>query len=165
MKELSAINKHLFIKDFQMTDKTAANASQEERTISQMLRNSLMVILTLIFVLLYAAAFSGKLDPLKDNTMLLRLEPIIFVLIGYYFGRLPSRQSEQTLKDEITRQSQKVDAAQHAKEKAQQERETLEEKIKNAKAVLKTIVPPVNAAESQKAQAKSVKTAIGILDS
>ena len=34
-----------------------------------------MVIVTLIFVLLYAAAFTGKFDPLKDNTMLLRLEP------------------------------------------------------------------------------------------
>ena len=70
--------------------------------------------------------------------MVSRLEPIIFVIIGYYFGRLPSQQNESTLKDEINRQTQKADAAQHAKEQAQQARESLEEKMKNVRAALAT---------------------------
>jgi hypothetical protein len=148
-----------------MTDKTTSKPPTEERNIAGILRNYLMVILTLIFVFLYAAAFYGKLDPLKDNTMLLRFEPIIFLLIGYYFAWLPAYQSEKMLKDEITRQMQKADAAQYAKEKAQQERETLEEKIKNARTALQAIVPATTADKSNIAQIKAFKAAFSILDS
>ena len=72
------------------------------------LRNWLMVVLTLIFVALYGAALIGWLKPLADEKMVLRLEPIIFVIIGYYFGRLPAQQNEKTLNDEIGRQTQKA---------------------------------------------------------
>ncbi len=100
------------------------------------LRNWIMVVLTLVFVGLYGTALAGWLKPLTDEKMVLRLEPIIFVIIGYYFGRLPSQQNEKTLKDEISRQTQKADASQHAKEQALQTREALEEKIKNVNAAL-----------------------------
>lgn len=136
-----------------MTNKTTS-AAPEERNISEMLRKSSMFVLMLIFVGLYAAAFFGKFDPLKDNAMLLRFEPIIFLLIGYYFGRLPSRQNEQSLKDEIARQAQKTDAAQYAKEKVLQEREMLEEKIKNVRTTI-----------GLSHQSISVKIVLGILDS
>ncbi len=100
------------------------------------LRNWMMVALSLIFVFLYGAALFGFLKPLADMTMITRLEPIIFVIIGYYFGRLPAQQNEKTLKEEISRQTQKADAAQYTKEKVLQEREVLEEKVKNAKVAL-----------------------------
>lgn len=132
-----------------MTEKNTAGKS-----ITTILGDSIMVILTLIFVLLYAAAFTGKFDPLKDNTLLLKLEPIIFILTGYYFARRPSQQNEQYLKDEIARQTQRADAAQYAKEKSLQEREMLEEKIKNARTAIKS-----------GDQSASAKTALGILDS
>jgi hypothetical protein len=95
-----------------------------------------MVILTIIFVSLYAAALTGWLKPLADVTMITRLEPIIFVIIGYYFGRLPAQATEKTLKEEIDRQTKKTDALQHSKEAAEKEREVIEEKIKNAKIAL-----------------------------
>ena len=95
-----------------------------------------MVVLTLIFISLYGAALIGWLKPLADEKMVMRLEPIIFVIIGYYFGRLPSQQNERTLKQEINRQTQRADASQHAKEQALQSNESLEEKIKNVKAAL-----------------------------
>ena len=139
-------------------DKTTP-AKLKEKSITGILKDSIMVILTLVFVLLYAAAFTGKFDPLKDNTLLLRLEPIILILIAYYFGRLPSRQNEKTLRDEIARQRQKTDAAQYAKEKANQERETLEERIRNAKTTLIAIAPP------QPMDIETLKAAIRILDS
>jgi hypothetical protein len=147
-----------------MTEKNTSNTQKKEKNITETIKNLLMVILTLIFVFLYAAAFSGKLDPVRDNTMLLRLEPIIFVLIGFYFGRLPAWQSEKTLKDEITRQTQKADAAQYAKEKALQERETLEEKIKNAKTALRTIVP-MKTNMDERGKSEALKAVVGILDS
>ena len=164
MKEAYIENKYLFTGDFSMTDKITLNTSQEENKIIQTIKSSLLIILTLIFVLLYAAAFSGKLDPLKDNTMLSRLEPIIFVLIGFYFGSLPIQQNEGTLKGEITRQTQKADAAQYAKEKALQEHEMLEEKIKNAKTALKIIVP-MKASTNGQLEIKVLQAVFSILDS
>ncbi len=146
-----------------MTEKNISNDSKE-KSIVEILKDSIMVILTLIFVLLYAAAFTGKLDPLKDNTMLIRLEPFIFVLIGYYFGRFPARQSEISLRGEITRQTQKADAAQYAKEKAQQERESLEERIKNARTALRATTADATNTNGQIAS-EGVKTAVKILDS
>lgn len=145
-----------------MTDKTTPN-TQKAKSVAEILKDSLMVLLTLIFVLLYAAAFTGKLDPLKDNTLLIRLEPIILILTAYYFARLASRQNEKTLKDEIARLTQKADAAQYAKEKAQQERETLEERIRNAKTTLKAIPPPTTTDDQTKTE--SLKAAVRILDS
>ena len=105
------------------------------------LKNWLMVILTLVFVSLYGAALLGWLKPLPDEKMVMRLEPIIFVIIGYYFGRLPGQQNERTLKHEISRQTQRADAAQQAKEQALQTTEALEEKVKNVKAALVSATP------------------------
>ncbi|MFN2578868.1 MAG: hypothetical protein ABR607_14400 [Pyrinomonadaceae bacterium] len=102
------------------------------------LKNWIMVVLTLVFVSLYGAALIGWLKPLADEKMVMRLEPIIFVIIGYYFGRLPGQQNEKTLKQEINRQTQRGDASQSAKEQALQSNEALEEKIKNVKATLAT---------------------------
>lgn len=100
------------------------------------LKNWIMVVLTLIFISLYGAALIGWLKPLADEKMVMRLEPILFVIIGYYFGRLPGQQNERTLKQEINRQTQRADASQHAKEQALQSNESLEEKIKNVRAAL-----------------------------
>lgn len=95
-----------------------------------------MVALTLLFLLLYGAALVGWLKPVTDEKMITRLEPIIFVIIGYYFGRLPSQQNESTLKDETNRQTQRADAAHYASEQVQQAREALEEKLKNVRTTL-----------------------------
>jgi hypothetical protein len=103
---------------------------------SDTLKNWIMVVLTLVFISLYGAALVGWLKPLADEKMVLRLEPIIFVIIGYYFGRLPGQQNERTLQQEVSRQTQRADASQSAKEQALQSSEALEEKIKNVKATL-----------------------------
>jgi hypothetical protein len=124
-----------------MTSKFVKTAV-EGQPMANALRNWVMVVSTIIFVLLYGAALVGWLNPLADEKMVSRLEPIIFVIIGYYFGRLPSQQNEDSLKQEIYRQTQRSDAAQHAKEQMQQAREGLEEKLKNVRAALMTN-PPV----------------------
>ena len=103
---------------------------------SDTLKNWIMVVLTLVFISLYGAALVGWLKPLADEKMVLRLEPIIFVIIGYYFGRLPGQQNEKTLQQEVSRQTQRADASQSAKEQALQTNEALEEKMKNVKVTL-----------------------------
>lgn len=115
------------------------NASQDEVAavgFSEALKSWVMVALTLGFVVLYGLALIGKLKPLADTSVVARIEPIIFVIIGYYFGRLPAQQNELTLKKEIGRQTQKADAAQHAKEQALLSREVIEEKLKNVNSAL-----------------------------
>lgn len=103
--------------------------------------NWLMSAMTLAFVLVYSAALIGWLQALPNELAVMRLEPIIFVFIGYYFGRLPAQQHERALKREIHRRTQKADVAQQAKEQAQQERKALEEKVKGARAALSTGTP------------------------
>ncbi len=118
---------------------TTPQATESNPISSDVVKSWVMVFLTLGFVLLYGLALIGKLKPLADASMVSRLEPIIFVIIGYYFGRLPSQQNEKTLKDELGRQMQKADASQHAKEQALQSREALEERIKNVNATLTSV--------------------------
>jgi len=159
-----------------MTAKLTPDAAPGQ-DLANALRGWVMVALTLIFVLLYGAALVGWLKPLTDEKAVIRLEPIIFVIIGYYFGRLPAQQTEHTLKGEISRQTQKADAAQHAKEQAQQASEALEEKLKNVRAALASSAPgvaPKDLAESlekssgpvkEEALRQSVAAAINILNS
>ncbi len=99
-------------------------------------KNWILIFLTLVFVVLYILALAGKLKSPEEWAMVTRLEPMIFVIIGYYFGRLPAQQNEQSLKEEINRQARKAEAVQQAKEQVQQERESLEEKIKNVRIAL-----------------------------
>jgi hypothetical protein len=126
-----------------------------EGSLSEAFKSWVMVLLALVFVALYGFALIGKLRPLADASMVTRLEPLIFVIIGYYFGRLPGEENEQTLKDEIGRQTQRADAAQQAKETALQSREALDEKIKNARTALDNVT----------IERSSVTTALHILSS
>jgi hypothetical protein len=108
--------------------------------IAETLKSWLMVVVTLLFVMLYGAALAGWLKPLADAAIVTRLESIVFVFIGYYFGHLPTQQRVKTLREEINGQTQKANAAQHAKEQALQSREALEEKLKNVRTALLPIV-------------------------
>lgn len=153
-------------------NKTGNNAHQ---SVSDSLKGWLMVALTLIFILLYVAALFGLIKPLTDISVITRLEPIIFVIIGYYFGRLPAQANENTLKSEIDRQTQKAAAAQQIKENALLKQEALEEKIRNAKS---TLAPPASGsplsektkglaplAETDGQTKQAIETAVRILDS
>jgi amino acid permease len=150
----------LILRNLQMNEKTGADTPHNKR-FGRFLRDGIMVILTLLFIITYAAAFMGKFDPLKDYTILLHLEPVIFIFIGYYFARYPTRRVEETLKTEIQRQTQRAEAAQYAKEKAQQDCEMLEERLKNTKTALKSVLSRETSGENY----NSLKAIIKILDS
>jgi len=138
-----------------MTIKSTHDASQASLDGEEhgSLKNWVMTIVTAVFVLFYAGALLGWIKPMADERVVARLEPIIFVIIGYYFGRLPAQQNEQTLKGELSRQKQKADAAQHAKEQAQQSREALEERLKNVRIAL-TALPDLGADGGAKSESR-----------
>jgi hypothetical protein len=107
------------------TDQAVTKTQPSERDgqrLAETLRTWGMVFMTLVFIVLYGLALIGKFKPLVDISVVSRLEPIIFVLLGYYFGRLPCHQNEGMLKNEIDRQTKRADAAYQARETALQSR-------------------------------------------
>jgi len=94
-----------------------------------------MMILTLVFFTLFGLALMQWLNPI-DAKMLTRLESIIFVMIGYYFGRLPSLQNEKTLTGKISRQTMFADAAELQAQPVIRSNEALSERLKNLRVVL-----------------------------
>jgi hypothetical protein len=92
----------------------------------------IVVLLTAVFVLLYGLAFAGVLQPLDNDKLVGQVAPIISVIIGYYFGRLPADKTEQNLQQ-----------AQQERNEAVGERERLSTKIAGAKAALNAAAPTV----------------------
>lgn len=123
------------------TASTPKPTTTQGQTMSEPLRSWMMVGLTTIFVVLYILALVGVLGPLTDDRLVGRLEPILFVIIGYYFGRLPAQQNEQTLKQEIDRQTAKADTAEQATQQLNGLQQAMQEKLKNTHAVLKAAEP------------------------
>jgi len=167
-------------------NKTASNAGDagagkpedgKGLPIQDAVRTWVMVALTFIFAALYVGALFGLIpgSAKQDQQTLTRIESVVFVIIGYYFGRLPAQATEKTLKDEIHRQTQKADQAEEKKGDAQQQSQALEEKVKNAKAALASVVPgtpPVGLAMSLSkatpppdALQQSVLAAVHVLES
>lgn len=154
--------------------------SAREGALAELVKNWLMIALTIAFMGIYAAALFGFIRPIQREgyeRLVSHLEPIIFVLIGYYFGGLPGWRNERLLKEEITWQRQKADAAQHAKEQSQQIRESLEEKVKNARTTLASSAQTwaggdkagkpgvITALSGENALKQAVTTALNILSS
>jgi hypothetical protein len=111
-------------------------SERDKQQLAEILKTWGMLLMTLIFIVLYGLALIGKFKPMVDISVVSRLEPIIFVLLGYYFGRLPCHQNEGVLKNEIDRQTKRADAAHQARETALQSRDALDEKLKNVHTVL-----------------------------
>jgi len=153
------------------TQKTATGRATWEK-----LKHWAMTMLTLVFISLYGLALLGWLRPSANLTMAGRLEPIILVIIGYYFGRFSSEQAESALKEEINRHAHMASEAQHAKERALQIRQTLEEKLRNVRTALLSSPGTGEKAPSEEAQKNggrtrddclrfSVATALSIINS
>ena len=107
-----------------------------EGTGFEAVRGWVMAAVSLGFVVLYGLALLGKIKTIADPALLTRVEPLVFVIIGYYFGRIPGQQNEQSLKREIARLSDRANAAQQAMVSARELSGTLDEKVKNARTAL-----------------------------
>ena len=110
---------------------------------------TIALFLTIVFVVLYVAALLGWIAPLTNDAVVLRLEPIIAVIIGYFFGRVPGEKNERSLKQEINRQARKARDAEQKKDQAHKEKadaermtEALAQKVRDTRAALSADVPP-----------------------
>lgn len=141
----------------------------------EILKSWSMIAMISAFALFYVGSFFGRLEPFAD--LFRHFEPIIFVIVGYALARFPMLQIEETLNAEILRQAQKAEAAQHAKERSQQQLEILEEKLRNVTTALRAdsvdilrSILPENGGHSQiiaksVSNRSSIGTALKILDS
>jgi hypothetical protein len=134
------------------------------------IRDWVMAIVSLGFVVLYGLALLGKIKTIADPAVLGRVEPIVFVIIGYYFGRLPGQQNEQILKHEIVRQTDLANAAQQAMVSARELSGTLDEKVKNARTALAPdaialVAKTAKTLDDRNRQPGSVAAAFNILSS
>ena len=164
---------------------TASPPESTESNVGETLRGWMLVALTAVFVALYTAALLGWIKPLPNDQVVVRLEAIIGVIIGYYFGRVPGEKNEKTLKEQVNREAQKAGEAEEKKEEAQRgenaahvDRAALEQKVKSAKAALTAAAPqraadglPANLGEGQAPPANdaaarhAVAAALQVLDS
>lgn len=79
-------------------------------------RKWMVVAISVLFVGLYVGASLGLIDGKPNADLLGVLQPIVWVIIGYYFGRSPGEKVESRLKEQVD----KSDAeAKDAKEKAE----------------------------------------------
>jgi hypothetical protein len=90
----------------------------------------MVALLTLVFMVLYVGAMIGWLQPPSNDKLVVQIAPIISVIIGYYFGRIPGEKSEEKLDQARTERDQAV--TQNAKS---------EGKITAAKAALSAAAP------------------------
>ncbi|MGY3133802.1 putative Co/Zn/Cd cation transporter (cation efflux family) [Bradyrhizobium sp. USDA 4501] len=112
------------------------------------MKDWVIVVLTAVFVALYVLALAGVLQPPGNDKLVVQISPIISVIIGYYFGRIPGEKNEQTLRQQVNdtrnERQQAVDQmnqAQNARNDAVQQRERLATKIADAKAALSAAAP------------------------
>lgn len=135
--------------------------TQVVATITDSLKTWTMAIITLVFVTLYALSIAGRGVP---SDAIGQLQPIVFVIIGYYFGRLPSRQVEGTLKEQVHIHANNATAARNAERKAEVERGVFEEKIKNTRTILET-ARAGNGVEAGNAGSTAFEAAVRVLSS
>jgi flagellar biosynthesis component FlhA len=107
-------------------------------------RTWMMAALTIVFVLLYVLALVGKV-PDANEVALGHVAPIVAVIIGYYFGRVPAEKHQKDLKEQIEREAtkakeeeKKASAAKEAEVQQAVERRAADEKIMAARAALST---------------------------
>ncbi|MCD9188445.1 MAG: hypothetical protein LUM44_18655 [Pyrinomonadaceae bacterium] len=100
------------------------------------LKNWGIVVITLIFLSLYIGVLLGWLKPFSENALVMRLEPILFFTVGYYFANLPAQKNLVEMKDRCDYQTKKAEAAQSAREQAEKERIILEGKIWDVRKIL-----------------------------
>lgn len=94
------------------------------------------VVFALIFISFYASVSVGWLRPIADLSILSRLEPIIFVVIGFYFGRSSSVENENALQQQKAVEIRKADQAIEERDRVKKEYEILSERMKSASFLL-----------------------------
>ncbi len=99
------------------------------------MKKIVIVVLTAVFVVLYVLAIVGNGWNPNDSAVRL-LQPIVYVIIGYFFGRMPSEANEKAQRAETDRQAGNAKAAREAEQSAVTKQAALKTKIRGAQALL-----------------------------
>lgn len=106
----------------------------------------IVVILTAIFVGCYLAALFGW-QAAPNDKIVASLGPIVAVIIGYYFGRMPSEKTENSLTQQVNQKNEEAKQARDAQSAAEMRGTALEQKVHDAVAALSGSAPRVPAGE------------------
>jgi hypothetical protein len=106
-------------------------------------RTWVMVCLTAVFVVLYVLTLFGWISAQEpaDQSILVRLEPILFAIIGYYFGREPSVRNENRLSSEADEERKRRNVAQDAERAEAVKKARADQTISNTLAALGSGAP------------------------
>lgn len=74
-------------------------------------KTTVIVTLTVVFVGLYIAAMFGWTSWKPDGAAIPLLQPVVYVIIGYYFGRIPAEATERKLRSDVETNAQKANKA------------------------------------------------------
>ena len=84
---------------------------------TELWRMRMVVTISILFVGLYAGASLGLIDGKPNADLLGVLQPVVWVIIGYYFGRVPGERVESRLKEQVDKSDAEARAA---KDKAEE---------------------------------------------
>ena len=129
---------------------------------------TLLALFTIILLSLYFAALTGWLRPVSDLTMIARLEPFLFLIFGFYLGRIPLRERDRGRRKANEDLLRKLEVALLQKDQANLERVVVEEKIRNARIALQSEVSSPARDDDEcgrNASPRAIATAINILNS
>jgi uncharacterized membrane protein YraQ (UPF0718 family) len=104
------------------------------------IKSWIVVILTAIFVACYVAALFGW-QATPNDKIITALAPIVAVIIGYFFGRMPSEKIENSLTQQVNQKNQEAQQAQQARNAAEVQRTALDQKVHDAVAALSAGAP------------------------
>jgi hypothetical protein len=99
---------------------------------------AMTIVLTVVFVALYVAAIFGVGGTPNDAIVKL-LQPIVYVIMGYFFGRLPADATEKSLQANTATLQQEVTKVTSDAGVAKEKQLTAEGKLKHVRAILTTL--------------------------
>lgn len=111
---------------------------------SERWRTAMVVSISILFVLLYVGALLGWAGLAPNEQALRYIQPVVWVIIGYYFGRVPGERTESRLKEQADKSEAAADAAQKAAGKAKVRLTATEEKLAAVRNVLRGPSPPAS---------------------
>ncbi|MGD0334673.1 MAG: hypothetical protein ABSA90_15675 [Xanthobacteraceae bacterium] len=95
------------------------------------IKSWIVVILTAIFVACYVAALFGW-QATPNDKIVTTLAPIVAVIIGYFFGRMPSEKIENSLTQQANQRGVEAQHAREAQSAAELRGTALQQKVNDA---------------------------------
>jgi hypothetical protein len=103
---------------------------------------AVIIFLTIVFVALYVLGITGWWTALTPNKDVIGpVAPIVAVIIGYYFGRMPAEKNEKALQHQVNQKTQEASEAREEQKETRSDRDKLSAKVDAAKAALGAAAP------------------------